>query len=77
MSKVKSENVPELVGQIIDTFEDFLVEKGITIENPEKQEAVNDGEDPDSICVLYGTDYGNLQSAVEDILREWNLIEEV
>lgn len=26
MSKVKSENVPELVGQIIDTFEDILRE---------------------------------------------------
>lgn len=74
-NKVKNEDLPELVGQLLDIFEDFLAEKGIEIENPEKQEAINDGEDPDSICILYGTDYGDLQSAVEETLINWKLAE--
>ncbi len=73
--KVKSENLPELVGQLIDIFEDFLAEKGVEIENPEKAEVVADGEDPESICILYGTDYGVLQSAIEETLVNWKLAE--
>lgn len=65
----------EFVGQIIDGFEDFLESKGISIENPEKQEAVNDGEDPDSICIIYGTDYGELQSYIESTLINWGLLQ--
>ena len=73
--KITNEDMPELVGQLIDIFEDFLEEKGISIENPEKQEAIADGEDPDSICILYGTDYGELQSQIEETLINWNLAE--
>ncbi len=67
--------LPELVGQIIDIFEDFLAEKGIEIDNEEKQEAVEDGEDPESICIIYGTDYGELQSYIEETLVNWKLAE--
>ena len=74
-NKVTNADLPELVGQILDTFEDFLEAKGINIENPEKAEAVADGEDPESICILYGTDYGDLQSDIEDILVNWKLAE--
>ena len=45
------------------------------IENPEKQEAIADGEDPESICILYGTDYGEIQSLVEETLINWKLAE--
>ena len=74
-SKISREDLGELVGQIIDIFEDFLEEKGINVENPEKAEAVSDGEDPESICILYGTDYGTLQSAIEATLISWKLAE--
>lgn len=73
--KVTNDDMPELVGQLIDIFEDFLADKGVTIDNPEKQEAIADGEDPKSICILYGTDYGILQSQIEDTLINWNLAE--
>lgn len=75
-SKITREDLGEFVGQIIDIFEDFLEEKGVNIENPEKTEAVADGEDPESICILYGTDYGALQSAIEDRLVAWKLAED-
>lgn len=74
-TKVKNEDLPELVGELIEIFEDFLAEKGIEIENPEKQEAIADGEDPESICILYGTDYGEIQSLVEETLINWKLAE--
>lgn len=68
--------LPEFIGQIIDIFEDFLEEKGVALENPEKQEAVDDGTDPDSIAIIYGTDYGALQDDLETMLRNWELIKE-
>lgn len=74
-TKVKNEDLPELVGELIGIFENFLAEKGIEIENPEKQEAIADGEDPESICILYGTDYGEIQSLVEETLINWKLAE--
>lgn len=74
-TKVKNEDLPELVGELIEIFEDFLAERGIEIENPEKQEAIADGEDPESICILYGTDYGEIQSLVEETLINWKLAE--
>ena len=72
-AKLSADDLPEFVGQILDIFEDFLAEKNIDIPNIEKEEAVADGDDPDSICILYGTDYGNLQTQIEDTLLNWNL----
>ena len=60
-------NAPEFVGQIIDGFEDFLESKGINIPNPEKA----DSDDP---AIIYGTDYGELQSYIEASLINWGLL---
>lgn len=65
----------DFVAQIIDAFEDFLDDKGVKLENPEKEEAVNDGEDEESIANIYGTDYGNLQDDIEVILKRWNILQ--
>ena len=54
----------ELLGQIIDVFEDFLEEKGIDILNPEKEE-------DDNPAILYGSDYDVLSDQIESILRLW------
>lgn len=48
---------------IIELFEDFLDERGIKIENPEKEES----ENPSTI---YGTDFGELFEGIKDILNE-------
>ena len=71
---LKSVDMPEVIGQIIDTFEDFLEEKGVKIPNEEKQEAISQGEDPESIAILYGSDYGNLEDQIREILENWNLM---
>ena len=54
----------ELVGQVIDIFEDFLENKGVNIDNPEKSEAVavatQGGIDESECAILYGSDYDEL-----------------
>lgn len=52
---VNEMNKPELIGNIIDIFEDFLDEKGIIVPNPERDE---DPElDAESSANIYGEDY--------------------
>ena len=65
---IQQNDVPEFIGQIIDIFEDFLEAHGIDIPNPEKE------ENPDA-CILYGTDYGELQTQLEEMMVEWKVIE--
>lgn len=59
----------EFIGQIIDVFEDFLDEKKIAVPNEENAES-------ESPANIYGTDYGVLQSGIEEILRNWHIIAE-
>ena len=47
---------------IIEVFENFLEEKGIDIPNPEK-------EGDDGAAIIYGTDYGELESRIENVLQ--------
>lgn len=75
MPKLNRDNMQEFICEIIEHFEDFLNAKGIELDNPEKQEAIAAGEsDEDSICNIYGTDYGWLQSEIEASLKFWELI---
>ena len=58
----------EFLGCIIDVFEDFLTEKGIEIQNDEKE------EDEDA-AIIYGTDYDNLESSLESLLIQYNVLD--
>ena len=58
--------MPELIGQIIDIFEDFLEEKGIIIDNPETD------DDRESAAIIYGSDYYSLELQIRDTLTNWN-----
>ena len=68
VSRIRNEEVPEFIGQIIDIFEDFLEEKNIVIENSEKS-----GEDNEAI--IYGSDYGNLRESLTSMMEAWNIID--
>ena len=74
--KVAKDNMPEIIGQIIDIFEEFLYSKGIKIDNPERDEAAKN-IDPLELAIIYGTDYGNIQTALEEILINNNLAEPI
>lgn len=57
----------EFIGQIIDIFEDFLEEKGIEIQNDEK-------EDIENPAIIYGTDYGDLSDSIENLMISWDVL---
>lgn len=57
----------EIIGCIIDVFEDFLEEKGIDIKNEEK------GIDETDVNI-YGSDYSYISEKIEEILLNAELI---
>lgn len=67
MKKLNWSDATEFIGQIIDGFEDFLESKGIDIPNPEKEQS-------EAACILYGSDYGELQIRIESTLINWGIL---
>ena len=65
-------DVPELVGQFIDIFEDFLDEKHIVIPNEERD--FNEDLDPSTSVNIYGTDYNKLAKLIRNTLKDWHCI---
>ena len=59
----------ETIGLFIDTFEDFLEEKGIDIPNDEKDET-------NYPAIIYGTDYSILSDRIESLLVELGYMKE-
>ena len=66
---IKKENQNELVGQIIDIFEDFLEDHNIDLANEERD------EDTDNAAIIYGSDYGQLQEELLELLKAWRIID--
>lgn len=66
---IKKEDQNELIGQIIDIFEDFLEDHNIDIPNEERD---GDIDDP---AIIYGSDYGQLQEELSELMKAWKIIE--
>ena len=58
----------EFLHDIIDVFEGFLDDKGIVIENPDKEQS------GDGAANIYGCDYADLESELECILKKWEVL---
>lgn len=71
---IKYDDMAEFTAQIIETFETFLEDRNIVLENEEKVDALEDVDDPSEIANVYGSDYGELQTGIESTLMKWNLI---
>jgi hypothetical protein len=56
----------EFFGEIIDLFEDFLDERGVHIENSER--------DTDNAAIIYGSDYDELYEGLAHHMRSWHLM---
>lgn len=65
--KDRSERLKTL-SLFIELFEDFLDRRGISVPNDEKE------QDPDA-STIYGTDYGELESNLEDLLIRLGMID--
>ena len=75
MATVPESSVAEFIGQVIDIFEDFLEEHGVRLDNPEKTDAVADGQDPDGLAIIYGTDYGSLSDDLKSMFTAWDVLQ--
>lgn len=64
---------PEFIGQIIDVFEDFLTDKGVHIANEDREAAITEGEDPEGLAILFGSDYGDISNQLTEVLRRWGV----
>lgn len=64
---VSQADAPELIGQIIDIFEDFLEERHVVLNNDERDEDLD-------AAIIYGSDYGILQDQLQQTFRFWQLI---
>lgn len=56
----------EFIGQIIDIFENFLEERGVTLPNDER-------EQDEYAAIIYGTDYSQLQTELIDTMWNWGI----
>lgn len=62
----------EFLARIIDEFEEFLDDRGIELQNPDKTYAMDDGQDPDEIATIYGDDFAELEDRIMDVLKSWS-----
>lgn len=58
----------ELFCTIIEAFEDFLEYRKIDIPNEEKEQS------PETASLIYGSDYMELESEIENILIKYGLL---
>lgn len=64
--ELPDEDKPEFIGQLIDVFEDFLDEKGIVIENEERE-----GDEDEDEAIIYGSDYDEIADGIREIISRW------
>ena len=66
MSKLNENTVAELKGQIVDTFEDFLSERGITAENlPNEDRDEYEADGCEDAAIIFGEDYDIIADGVQ------------
>ena len=58
-------DLAEFKGQIVDIFEDYFAEHNVVLNNEDKQTAIDDGEDPDNLAIIYGEDYDVIGDEIE------------
>lgn len=50
---------------IIEIFENYLEDKGIEIDNPEREQS---GE---NACQIYGTEYGDMEQKIDELILDY------
>ena len=59
----------EFIGTIIDIFEDFLDEKGVTLESHERDNEMELDND-DNVANIYGSDYDSISNSLETLFAK-------
>ncbi len=67
--KVNESDIPELLGLLIDSFEDFLESKGISSEMMQNSDIDSAADnDTENTAIIYGQDYDSLANSIAAIL---------
>ena len=66
--KIKTEDIPELIGEIIDVFEEFLDEEDFL------DEEYSEIPMSESEVYIYGSYYDILSSRLNMLLKNWDII---
>lgn len=64
--RITQEEEAELVGQIVDIFEDFLESKGVNVENEERD------DNEEIAAIIYGADYDAIADGISSIVETWS-----
>lgn len=67
MLKINLDDLAELKGQIVDSYEDFASEYNLNLPNSDRDEAIEDGEDPEDLAIIYGAAYDFIADTVDTI----------
>jgi hypothetical protein len=70
--KVSEEERPQFLADIIDVFDDFLIEKDIRIASSDEEMRENDVDPEENEARLYGSDYFQLEEDVAAAIENWN-----
>lgn len=71
---IPKDETNELVGQIIDIFEDFLTKRNLIPDNEERNKEIISEQDPHDIALIYGPDYDELDKKLTELLKNWSII---
>ena len=63
--EIKKDEMPEFVGAVIDMFEDFLAERGVT-----RESIGGKTDDGHADAIIVGNDYDELESGIRSILSQ-------
>lgn len=66
---VQPDDEPEFIGRLVDIMEDFLCQKGVMIDNPERDE---DGDE--DAAIIYGSDYDALADEFRHVMRAYHFL---
>jgi hypothetical protein len=64
---VSLDDLSELKGQIVDAYEDFASEYNLDLPNSDRDDAIEDGEDPEDLAIIYGDAYDFIADTVDVI----------
>lgn len=64
-----NDELTKVSGSIIDVFEGFLNEKGIVIENEERD--YDEDLNPEESANIYGDDYYHLEDGIKEIIKPY------
>ena len=69
VKRVQPDDEPEFIGRLVDIVEDFLSEKDVTIDNPERDE-----DDVEDAAIIYGDDYDWLADEFRYVMRAYHFL---